>query len=202
MPSKNTVKRYGADEYYHVYNRGIERRIIFRDERDYIAFLHLLERYLGKKPTYDSQGREYERFSNEIRLVAFCLLPDHFHLLLYQTKPDAITRLMRAVSAAYVRYFNERYRRAGALFHGRYKAARISRAALTHVTRYIHLIPDDYMVWPWSSLRAYLGVMRLGWVYPDLVIRPDQREDYRLSLEKYWDVKNTTDAVAVYLADR
>ena len=80
MPNRNIVKLYDADSYYHVYNRGVDKRDIFLDDQDCAVFLGLLKRHLDKKPYIGSQGRNYEWLVNDIEIVAFCLMPNHFHL--------------------------------------------------------------------------------------------------------------------------
>ena len=84
MPSKNVVKIYENNTYYHAYNRGVEKRTVFIDDEDYATFLGLLKRSLDEHPETDDKGREYRWLANDVELVAFCLMPNHFHLLLYQ----------------------------------------------------------------------------------------------------------------------
>lgn len=108
MPSRNIVKLYDVNTYYHIYNRGIEKRKIFLDGEDYAVFLNLLKRYLDKEPVKDSKGREYFWLANDLQVVAFCLMPNHFHILLYQIEKDAMTKLLRAVCTSYTTYFNKK----------------------------------------------------------------------------------------------
>lgn len=202
MPSKNTVKFYDVDAYYHVYNRGVEKRVIFHTDEDYAVFAHLLKRYLGLDPERDSSGREYTKLVDEVSLVAFCLMPNHFHLLLYQHQPEAITKLLRAVTASYVRYFNKKYNRVGGLFQGIYKAKQIdSDGYLEHITRYIHLNPHDYMQWKWSSLPIYLRYVAADWVYPELAIDTTHPERYLTFLEDYVDYQKGLDKLKSSLAN-
>src|SRR3989344_2895738 len=90
MPSKHIEKTYTPDTFYHVFNRGVGRRSIFKDDKDYAVFLNLLKRYLGDEPAIYKQSREYPWFRNEIQLLAFCLMPNHYHLLVYPTQDISI----------------------------------------------------------------------------------------------------------------
>src|ERR1043166_5683188 len=125
MASRNLEKIYLEESVYHIYNRGINKRRIFLEDVDYAVFLNLLKRYLDKEPTKDRKGREYEWLHNRIELLAFCLMPNHFHLLLYQKDPEAMTRLLRGVCTSYTGYFNKKYKRMGPLFQDRFKASLI-----------------------------------------------------------------------------
>ena len=180
MPSRNIVRIYDANTYYHIYNRGVEKRKIFLDDQDYAVFLSLLKRHLGIEPSVGSQGREYEWLSNVVEVTAFCLMPNHFHLLLYQIELDAVTKLVRAVCSAYVVYFNDKYDRVGPLFQGKFRAVRVSNSGyLQYLTRYIHRNPSDYMKWEWSSLSYWLDKKSSVWV------TPQRLND--MSLDKYLD---------------
>lgn len=168
MPSRNIVKKYDADCYYHVYNRGVEKRKIFIDDEDYSVFVNLFKRYLSDKPTKDSKGREYNWLSNDVELVAFCLMPNHFHMLLYQMEIGAITKLMRSICSTYTIYFNKKYNRVGTLSQAKFKASKIdSEVHLIHVSRYIHRNPKDYMEWEWSSLGYWMNSKKAEWVKPE-----------------------------------
>src|SRR5688500_15922249 len=116
MPSRNTVKEFAAEHYYHVYNRGVEKRKIFLDDRDYIVFLGLMKKYLSGKNNNKNNRHIFQSLTGQLDLLAYCLMPNHFHLLFYQRDKDAITKLMHRVSTGYVMYFNNRYQRVGGLF--------------------------------------------------------------------------------------
>ncbi len=115
MPNRNIVKIYSPDSYYHIYNRGVNGRTIFKESGDYAVFLNLLKRSLDDQPAKDKQGREYPWLHRDIELLAFCLMPNHYHLLVYQKDDkNAITKLLiRGVCTTYTVYFNKKYRRAG-----------------------------------------------------------------------------------------
>src|SRR3972149_4852723 len=167
MPSPNLEKIYLAESFYHIYNRGVNKQPIFLDSKDYAVFLNLLKRYLDSKLTEDKNGREYENLHEKLELVAFCLMPTHFHLFVFQHTPEAMTRLLRGVGTSYTGYFNKKYRRSGPLFTDRFKASIINNDAyLIHISRYIHLNPLSFRNYEWSSLPYYLGKKQADWVNP------------------------------------
>lgn len=164
MPSKNSIKQYVAGGYYHIYNRGVERRVVFMDDRDYRTFLGYLKLYLS--PT-DPWTRPHKDLSQEIELVAYCLMPNHFHLLVRQVSERGIESLMRCLMSGYVQYFNHRHKRVGSLFQDSYKAVRmVGDGQLRQVERYIHENPQrsgqDAIKYPYSSLSW--GQHRPAWL--------------------------------------
>ena len=98
MPSRNIYKDYVADSYYHIYNRGVNRQRIFRNDADYAAFLSLLKRYLSPKPR--GAGPAYASYSDQLDLLAFCLMPNLFHLLINNLTEDAMNLLMKGLGVA------------------------------------------------------------------------------------------------------
>lgn len=202
MPSRNLVRAYASDSYYHIYNRGVNKRKIFLDSDDFAVFLNLLKRYLDSKPTKDNKGREYEWLHRRIELLAFCLLPNHFHLLIYQHDPKAVTRLMVGVLTSYTGYFNKKYKRLGPLFQSAYKASRINNEEyLMHISRYIHLNPTEYKSWEFSSLSYFLGNKQAGWVSPQRVLDMFEKEEYPGFLKDYEGYKKTLDEIKRELAN-
>ncbi len=159
MPGRNTVKQYITDGHYHIYNRGVEKRQIFLDDQDYRVFLSYLKRYLSPSDLEDQHiTREFRDLSHNVQLIAFCLMPNHFHLLVKQISERGMADLMRGVSTRYSMYFNRKYDRVGGLFQGIYKAAFINQDEyFVHLSRYIHRNPDSYQNYPYSSYQYYLS---------------------------------------------
>lgn len=193
MPAKNRIKDYVEDSYYHLYNRGVEKRPIFMDEQDYGVFLSYLKTYLLPKETVKLQKvitdqtssvREkteaikflrLNNFSDDLQLVAFCLMPNHFHFLFHQKEADAIDRFMNSFCTRYSMYFNKRYKRVGPLFQGIYKAVKVTTdEQLLHLSRYIHRNPATkglaFGGYRYSSYSSYLGLQGLPWVRPEIVL--------------------------------
>jgi len=201
MPAKNSVKYYDVNAYYHVYNRGVGKQPIFIDAQDKRKFLSLLERHLDPdSQLVRSDGRQYDVY--DLELVAYCLMSNHFHLLLYQSDDvEAITSLLRSVSTAYTMYFNFRYKRQGHLFQGIFKASRIQNESyLEHISRYIHLNPRTYLTYAWSSLPEFLQQRSTSWIHPERILDMTP-EQYLVFLEDYEQKKEVLDIVKNELAN-
>lgn len=159
MPYKQAI--FANGEYYHVFNRGVEKRQIFLVKRDYQRFLETLIYYqnanppvrfsFSKIPSAPKKSREEKL----VEIICYTLMPTHFHLLLQQVKENGITTFISKTSNSYAKFFNTKYKRIGSLFSGPFKAVRIeNNEQLLHVNRYIHLNPlIDFLV---EDLRSYL----------------------------------------------
>lgn len=156
MPARNTVKLYLENTFYHVYNRGVEGRDIFSDDQDYKVFLSYIKRYLTKTAQNEVQPRWRSDVVDKLQLVAYCLMPNHFHLLVKQKTTDGMTVFIKTLMNSYVRYFNQKYKRVGGLFQGVFKAVQIlDEPYLLHLTRYIHLNPTDVNGMTFDRLENY-----------------------------------------------
>jgi putative transposase len=204
MPGKNLQKVYLPDTYYHIYNRGINKEKIFLDDNDFAVFLNLIKRYLGQEVTYNKNKVYHPNYHSDIELLAFCLMKNHFHLYVYQKSDEqAITKFMRSLSTAYSMYFNKKYKRVGPVFQQRYRAVRIiNDAQLMHVSRYIHLNPDNYNDYEWSSLPYYLSTKRADWISPRRILDLfDQTTDYKKFVDDYKEYRDDLEDLKHYLAD-
>lgn len=153
MPVKNRIKQYAAGGIYHIYNRGIDGREIFCDGEDYEMWISLMGRYLGKQVADPDSRFKTERpyivrhkkemnLNGKVKVLAYCLLPDHFHILIKQETTDGMTQMMRRVVTNYVMYFNRRYKRHGVLFENVYRAVQIPDTQMAvWLGKYIHLNP-------------------------------------------------------------
>lgn len=175
MPSRNRIKYYIENGYYHIYNRGVEKRLIFHDREDYSRLLYLFKIYLSPP---DELRKEYpllrsyivnNNLYGEVDLLAFCLMPNHYHFLIKQNTASGMTKLMRQILTSYSMYFNKRHDRIGPLFQDVFKAANVeSDEYLLHLSRYIHLNPlgrgaslDEF---EWSSYLYYLKKRQASWI--------------------------------------
>ena len=126
--------------YYHIYNREVDKRQIFQDVQDYEKFLRCMRR---------------SRFIDDKKIVdicAFCLMDNHYHIVLGQLDDGGISRYMHKIGTIYTDYFNQKYSRSGSLFEGPYKAKPIiDDAHLIHISRYIHLNPMKYFCSTWKK---------------------------------------------------
>lgn len=202
MPSRNLEKIYATDAFYHIYNRGVEKRIIFNDTDDYAVFLSLFKRYLDVEPAKDVAGRDYPHYRDQIKLLAFCLMSNHFHLLIYQKDKGAMTRLLRGVCTAYTMYFNKKYQRVGHLFQSRFKASMITNDTyLQHISRYIHLNTRNYESWQFSSLPYYLGRSHAMWIDPLPILDLFEKDKYAIFLRDFISYRNSLKEIKLALAD-
>lgn len=163
-------KQFAAGEHYHLYNRGNGKMDIFRDADDYRFLLSRLEEYLlpPDRPMVPiGRVRDQRRKSfppGSFTLVAYCLMPNHFHFLIRQNSEASLGTLMLNLWSGYSKYFNKRYSRVGSLFQDQFKAIHVHEDTyLKWLSAYIHqnptvarLVqrPEDY---PFSSYRKYLG---------------------------------------------
>lgn len=166
-------------EYYHVYNRGVEKRQIFSEQRSYQRFIETILFYrFTQQPMRLSNffKLSLQRRASLIKtqqkspvhatIFSYVLMDNHFHLLLKQESNGSLSVFLKNLSDSYTRYFNVRENRIGPLFQGQFKAVRIEfDNQFLHVSRYIHLNPYtagivatlyDLKRYPWSSLPMYL----------------------------------------------
>ncbi|MFH2085869.1 MAG: transposase [bacterium] len=179
MPSKNAIKEYESGGYYHIYNRGVDKQPIFRNEQDYKTFLSFLQIYLSpntpEKSPKTAPSRQLKNYAQEIELISYCLMPNHFHLFVKQNSDHSIDHFMRSFSTKYVRYFNSHYKRIGPLFQGPYKAVRVvNEYQFTYLTKYIHRnaldlspykdSPRRLREYKYSSYGNYLRLFHQSWI--------------------------------------
>jgi putative transposase len=162
MPRKYSTKLYVTGGHYHLYNRGTDKRKIFLDDKDYRVFLNSLKQYLSPISDEMPTRKKPVNLHQEVELLAYCLMPNHYHLLVRQSSDDGIVKLIRRVATSYSLYFNKRYDREGTLFQGKYKGILVDRDSyLVHLSRYIHLNPHapgaSWRDYPYSSYKYYLS---------------------------------------------
>src|SRR3989344_5942831 len=142
-----------AGEYYHLYNRGTEKRIIFLDEKDYERFLFLM--YICnsiKSIILRDVDENFERGETIVDIGAYCLMPNHFHILAYEKMEGGISQYMRKLLTAYSMYFNKKYKRTGKLYSGVFKSIHAnSDRYLKYLYSYIHLNPAKLINKNWRE---------------------------------------------------
>jgi len=202
MPSRNRVKQWAPEQVYHLYNRGNNKQRIFLDNEDYVVFLNLLKRHLSKKQTVDKLGRPYRNWYGDIELLAFCLMPNHYHLLVYQHTDTSITKFISSITTSYVGYFNKKHGREGRLFQDTFKASPIDEDDYwQHISRYIHLNPKNWQHWEWSSLPYFLGKKQADWVKPDRILADFENQEYMQFVSDYEGQKALLDELKHILAN-
>ena len=182
VPSKNAVKEYESGGYYHLYNRGVEKRQIFMDQMDYSVFVSYLDTYLSFPDLQGVSSQEkvppskvLKNYFGEIKLLAYCLMPNHFHLMVKQESERGIDHFMRSLSTKYVRYFNTKHKRVGSLFQDTYKGVRVENEyQFIYLSKYIHRNPIDLFTcedtprrledYKYSSYGNYLNNYRQVWL--------------------------------------
>ncbi len=134
-------------EYYHIYNRGVDKRIIFSDENDIDRFFQSMKEFNVVEPIgsiYQNSFRELRsstpKLGKLVDFIAYCLNPNHYHFIITPVVDKGIEKFMQKLGTGYVNYFNSKYDRSGALLQGKFKAVHISNNEyLLHVGAYVNL---------------------------------------------------------------
>lgn len=213
MPAKNAIKQYVENGYYHIYNRGVKKRIIFQDQLDYSVFLLYLKQYLMPKNEHDLSEKlldpsitpkerdkilkllRLNNFYNELTFLAFCLMPNHFHFLVKQKQMGTINIFMKSLCTRYSMYFNKRYKRVGPLYQDVYKAVLVTNEAqFLHLSRYIHkqalrLQGASLEAQPCSYF-AYLGTAKIEWVDSNEILSFFSKTNPKLSYQSFVEQKD------------
>lgn len=164
---------FANDHYYHIYNRGVDKRRIFLENKQYYRFIHDLYEFNDSDAVTNLSWRLHYYRSREsivdyrfptsivpmvkkrkelVEIVCFCLMPNHFHLILKQLIEKGISKFMHKLGTGYANYFNEVQKRTGALFEGRFKSILIENDEyLMHLSRYIHLNCIDLIEPEWKE---------------------------------------------------
>jgi len=200
------------DEYYHIYLRGNNRQNIFHDNKDRERFLFLIL-YLQSEYSFSGNTSHYtipytqssafgigDKVLKEIlksrfiELVNFSLMPNHFHLSVYNKREGGIPRYMQKVLTAYTKYYNTKYKTTGHLFEGPYQYRHIKDdEQLTFVSAYIHRNAREIRKWygkehtyPWSSFQDYIGENRWGELLQNDIIMQkfENKKDYKKFVAK------------------
>jgi putative transposase len=151
--------------FYHTLNRGVDRREIFLDKQDYLRFIHNLYELnnedrvettfhtLKEDPNLtDFASRKQRKILVDI--LAFCLMPNHYHLLLSPRVEGGIPKFMSKINIGHAKYFNQKYKRVGTLFQGRYKQVTVTdETHFLHLPFYIHFNPLDLSYPEWRENR-------------------------------------------------
>ena len=141
--------RFQAGHYYHVYNRGVNQDSIFREDENYRFLLSRVKSYSIKF---------------DIAVIAYCLMPNHYHFLLLQKGSESISTFVQRTFNSYTKAFNKSFQRIGTLFEGPFKSINVDNDNyLIHLCRYIHRNPleaelvNDLDDWPYSNYMEWVG---------------------------------------------
>jgi len=178
MPYRKIEFRAGF--YYHLYNRGVNRQPIFFCDENWGFFIRRIRHYF---------------LPELIDILVYCLMPTHYHLLIYLKIDDLSKRIMQPFGVSYTKAVNKQQRRVGPLFQAPFQAVRVDKDEyLLHLSRYIHMNPvtaglvERPEEWIFSSYRDYVG-LREG-TLPSLNVVLSQfpsRQAYRVFVESYRD---------------
>lgn len=169
--------RFVQGHYYHVYNRGADRGAIFYTPDNYLFLLRRVKEYAARI---------------EISVIAYCLMPNHYHFLLRQNGPHPVSAFVQAVFNSYTKAFNKMFGRSGTLFEGPFRAIPVEQDGyLIHLCRYIHRNPVEAGLvehpaqWPFSNYREWVGE-RNGTLVDGALVRewfpsPGEYEQFVLS---------------------
>lgn len=146
-------------EYYHIYNRGNSKQRIFRDKNDYVRFIGLLfacnssENFKIDNLNKKESLLNFPRGKQIVYIGAYCLMPNHFHILITDAGEGNVSKFMQKLITAYVMYFNKKYQRTGSLFEGKFKAEYASSDRyLKYLFSYIHLNPIKLIESKWKKV--------------------------------------------------
>ncbi|MDO8451951.1 MAG: transposase [bacterium] len=193
---------FAVGQTYHVFNKGIDGRTTFGEYKEYTRAVQLLFFYhfsdlplryshflkLPDDATSKILTQCREKQTPVVSLLAYCLMPNHFHLLVHQAMEHGVSQFLAYFQNSYTKYFNTKTQRSGPLFQGPFKAVRVETDdQLLHVSRYIHLNPvtaylvkiDKLDTYAWSSWSEYMGSNKEGFCDTEPVL------SHFLSVEHY-----------------
>ncbi|KKT41485.1 hypothetical protein A2W54_00025 [Candidatus Giovannonibacteria bacterium RIFCSPHIGHO2_02_43_13] len=139
--------RFANGEFYHIYNRGVDKRSVFLDDTDFERFLQSMREFNSQKPIgslFENSFRNKDQLGNRVAklvdIVAYCLNKNHYHLILAQKIEGGISEFMHRLGTGYTQSFNIKYKRNGALFQGKFKALHVdSNEYLLNLSAYVNL---------------------------------------------------------------
>jgi putative transposase len=213
MPSHYYQRTFISDNYYHIYNRGSNKQTIFIDLQDHNTFTEILLYYLNYptgRPYCHKNNSKVPNLTNHnrqtISLIAYCLMPNHFHLLLKQLSPTEpttnISNLLRRLTITYAMHFNDKYKRSGNLLQGKFKNVSVnSENQLLYLTKYIHRNPleinhkTSLSTYPYSSYPTYLNIDRVPWINPKPILDYFSNNNPSQSYQSF--VEETPDSIDI-----
>lgn len=180
--SPTRKKEFYQGGYYHIYNRGANRDLIFFNDENYSYCLRLMSKYKDKY---------------NLSLIAYCLMPNHYHFIIRQNSDNGISEFMRDVFNTYAQAVNRQQKRKGTLFQGRFKHIHIEKNEhILHLCRYIHLNPvkaglvDFPEEWRFSDYSDWIGE------------RDDTLTDISFMLGNFGSSRNYREFVMEYLKEK
>jgi putative transposase len=196
--------RIAPGEHYHVFNRAVNKQVIFHDTNDYVRFLFLIIHFQSvinfpqigrlvknyvKSLAFDTGEVKNIIKQRTIELVGFCIMPNHFHLIIKELEEGGIAAYMHRVMTAYAKYYSIKYQKSGHVFQGTYQAVHIQNdLQMLHLSAYVHRNPREISRWfnkedqyEWSSYQDLILKDRWdGLLTPDVILGEfKDRDGYR-----------------------
>lgn len=158
---------FAVDEYYHLYNRGAEKRVIFQDKQDHEYFLFLMFICNTKKSlVLRDISKSFDRGDTIVDIGVYCLMPNHFHILIREKIDGGISLYMRKLMTAYSMYFNKKYKRTGKLYEAVFKATHCKEDRyLKYLYSYMHLNPAKLIDKDWRENKNKNTTKLLDYVF-------------------------------------
>ncbi|HBB36506.1 MAG: hypothetical protein UX02_C0002G0002 [Candidatus Moranbacteria bacterium GW2011_GWC1_45_18] len=172
------------NEFYHIYNRGTEKRKIFLDDSDYFRFLFSMRLMNDEKDglmfLWKNHHAKYPKATLDeflrsnlkkpkplVEFICYSLMPNHVHFVMRQIAEKGIEKFMHRIGTGYTMYFNSKYQRSGVLFQGKFKASRIGSGNFLYLSAYVNCNAEVHGIakarnWRWSSFSDYLGETKSG----------------------------------------
>ena len=192
-------------EYYHVYNRGVDKRRVFLEKKDFERFLRGVREFNSIEPigsmywnsfSKTKLRRETSKSDKLVGIIVYCLIPNHYHFILKEIREGGISEFMKRLGGGYTKYFNEKNKRSGVLFQGVFKSSHIkSDGGLQELSAYVnlnykihsHKYPLRRETSKWSSWGEYIGeVSKKNWVCEKSMILShfSSKKEYRRFAEE------------------
>lgn len=140
-----TQREFNINEYYHIFNRGVDKRNIFTDKEDLERFFQSMEEFNTLEPIgsiyenffLNKLGSRTPKLKKLVNFICYCLNSNHYHFIVEQIEEKGIEKFMHRLGTGYTNYFNEKYKRSGALLQGKYKAKQVND--LLYMSAYVNL---------------------------------------------------------------
>lgn len=212
----NEARTFPTGEIFHICNKSISNYHIFRSEKLLSKFFTTLNYYNNDqlkislsralRTELNLSNILLQREENIVHIIAYCIMPDHYHLLVMINKSEFFSKYINNVESSYTRYYNKLYNRKGPLWQSRFRAVHISdNSTLLHVHRYIHLNPTTAILvqkpedWKWSSYSSYINDKFVLVINKEISIH--STENYRKFVENQIDYQKTIKSIRRALID-
>ena len=200
-------KNYSSGEFYHIYNRGNAKQNIFINNEDFKFFLLRLRQNLF--PKEDSNSRIQNLPAGSFSLISYCLMPNHFHLIVKQNSEIPTSKLVLKVCTSYSKYFNKKYEQVGHVFQDRFKQVHIDDSSyLTWLVAYVHQNPKvaglvkDLKDYPWSSYLDFLEKRGDGICDKEIILSQFKNiADFENFIEDSYDIIKDKKSLDRFLLD-